>query len=146
MSINLAGNTALAALPPAGGQGGVAASQSLFEHMANTAKSVPEGGGPQQLGDNLMERLNSFIDRSRGFTERTEVLEKKPTPAAQASSAGAEKTAAPGTETPKPVGEKQMDQLVQSLGKMFDYSIETQMVVRGATQISGAANTLLKGQ
>ena len=28
---------------------------------------------------------------------------------------------------------------------MFDYSIETQLVVRGATSL-GAANTLLRGQ
>nr|WP_240998570.1 hypothetical protein [Pseudomonas viridiflava] len=43
-------------------------------------------------------------------------------------------------------GGPQVDRIVQSLGRMFDYSIETQMVVRGATQISGSANTLLKGQ
>jgi len=146
MTISLAANAAPAAVPPAGGQGGLEASQSLFEHMANTAKAAPEGAGPQQLGANLMERLNGFIDRSRGFSERTDALAKG-TPAPEpAPASGAEKTATPPGETPKHVADKQVNQLVQSLGKMFDYSIETQMVVRGATQISGAANTLLKGQ
>ena len=55
-------------------------------------------------------------------------------------------SASPLAESGKKVGEQQVDQIVHSLGKMFDYSIETQMVVRGATQISGSANTLLKGQ
>jgi hypothetical protein len=114
--------------------------------MANTAKGISESGGPQQLGTNLMERLNGFIDRSRGFTERTDFIATSSTPNAPPPGAGAEKVVTSGAETPKPVGQQQMDQLVQALGKMFDYSIETQMVVRGATQISGAANTLMKGQ
>jgi hypothetical protein len=41
---------------------------------------------------------------------------------------------------------QQMNRVIQALGMMFDYSIETQLVVRGATQVSGAANTLLRGQ
>jgi hypothetical protein len=146
MTISLAANTATAAMPSAGGVGSAQVSQSLFEHMANTAKVTPEGAGPHELGANLMERLNGFIDRSRGFSERTDLTAKGFTPAEPPSVSGAEKAPANSGETSTKVGEQQVNQLVQSLGKMFDYSIETQMVVRGATQVSGAANTLLKGQ
>jgi len=149
MTVSLAG-TATAALPPSGGQGGLQASQNLFEHMANSTKGMPAGASPYQIGDGLMERLNGFIDRSRTFSERADVLTNGPTPASSATP-GAEKTfsvanASSTGEPPKKVGDQQIDQVVHSLGKMFDYSIETQMVVRGATQISGSANTLLKGQ
>ena len=41
---------------------------------------------------------------------------------------------------------QQLDRVIQALSMMYDYSIETQLVVRGATQTSGAANTLLRGQ
>jgi hypothetical protein len=123
--------------------------------MAGNAKGMPEGASPHQIGDGLMERLNGFIDRSRSFSERADVLTNGPTPGAAAPATSAAPTpatqAAPQNlassgQPPKKVGEQQVDQIVHSLGKMFDYSIETQMVVRGATQISGSANTLLKGQ
>lgn len=148
---------ATAALPPSGGPGGLQGSQNLFEHMAGNAKGMPEGASPHQIGDGLMERLNGFIDRSRSFSERADALTNGSAPGAASglgstpATAGAEKPAsaqnlASNGAPPKKVGEQQVDQIVHSLGKMFDYSIETQMVVRGATQISGSANTLLKGQ
>ena len=144
MTISLAAGAT--ALPPSAGAGPAGASQNLFEHMANTAKGMPEGASPHQIGSGLMERMNSFIDRTRAFSERADLLTNNPSapPPAQAEirTAGASPSAEPG----KKVGEQQVDQIVHSLGKMFDYSIETQMVVRGATQISGSANTLLKGQ
>ncbi|MGZ9706939.1 hypothetical protein ACXX81_13055 [Pseudomonas sp. GNP013] len=148
---------ATAALPPSGAPGGLQASQNLFEHMAGSAKGMPQGASPHQIGEGLMERLNGFIDRSRSFSERADALSSGSPPGAatgpvntQASS-GTDKPAsaqqrADAGQPPKKVGEQQVDQIVHSLGRMFDYSIETQMVVRGATQISGSANTLLKGQ
>ncbi|MBV4551532.1 hypothetical protein HU742_010350 [Pseudomonas sp. SWRI102] len=138
---------ATAALPPSG----VQTSQNLFEHMAGNAKGMPQGASPHQIGEGLMERLNGFIDRSRSFSERADALTSGSPPGA-ASGPGNTPAAAPAQnhansgQPPKKVGEQQVDQIVHSLGKMFDYSIETQMVVRGATQISGSANTLLKGQ
>ncbi|WP_425272845.1 hypothetical protein [Phytopseudomonas argentinensis] len=106
--------------------------------MASQAKGMPQGASPNQIGENLMERLNGFIDRSRGFSEGAAV-ERSP----YASNATVDKGA--GVE-PGKVNEQQVDRLVGSLSRVFDYSIETQMVVRGATQISGSANTLLRGQ
>ncbi|NVZ24407.1 hypothetical protein HX881_02530 [Pseudomonas gingeri] len=154
MTVSLAATTATAAAPPAGGQGGLEASQNLFEHMANSARSgMPEGASPHQIGSNLMERLNGFIDRSRTFAERADALGNGP-PASNPPVAGpgaaspnaASGSTASGGEPPKKVTDQHLDQVVHSLSRMFDYSIETQMVVRGATQISGAANTLLRGQ
>ncbi|MBD8120401.1 hypothetical protein IFT62_04170 [Pseudomonas lutea] len=148
---------AAAAMPPSGGALNAQASQNLFEHMAGSAKGMPQGASPHQIGEGLMERLNGFIDRSRRFSERAEGLQNgsasgaaSPSPSTQSVPAGdkpgtAQNLASNG-EAPKKVGEQQVDQIVHSLGRMFDYSIETQMVVRGATQISGSANTLLKGQ
>ncbi|TBU83182.1 hypothetical protein DNK06_00085 [Pseudomonas daroniae] len=106
--------------------------------MASQAKGMPQGASPNQIGENLMERLNGFIDRSRGFSDSASV-ERTP----YVSSSPVDKGA--GVE-PGKVNEQQIDRLVGSLSRVFDYSIETQMVVRGATQISGSANTLLRGQ
>jgi hypothetical protein len=136
MSVNLSPTTA--ALPPGGPQ----ASQSLFEHMASNAANPAGGASPHQIGESLMNRLDGFMDRSHAFNARADAMTASPTPPAPAPASPAATAAAPG----KPTSTAQVDQLVHSLGKMFDYSIETQMVVRGATQVSGAANTLLKGQ
>lgn len=130
--------TVATAAPTAAGQDVAQVSQNLFEHMASQAKGMPQGASPNQIGENLMERLNGFIDRSRGFSDSASVQR---TP--YVSSSQVDKGA--GVE-PGKVNEQQIDRLVGSLSRVFDYSIETQMVVRGATQISGSANTLLRGQ
>lgn len=44
MTISLAASAT--ALPPSAGAGPAGASQNLFEHMANTAKGMPEGASP----------------------------------------------------------------------------------------------------
>ncbi|RMU63017.1 hypothetical protein ALP25_200040 [Pseudomonas syringae pv. syringae] len=104
---------------------------------------MPQGASPHQIGSNLMERLDGFIDRSRQFSERADALTQGN---ALQSANHAPSPATSAVQARGKVGEPQVDRIVQSLGRMFDYSIETQMVVRGATQISGSANTLLKGQ
>lgn len=143
MSIDLGAAPAAAALQPSEGGGVAQASQNLFEHMAETARGMPHGASPHQIGNNLMERLDGFIDRSRQFTERADAMSRGTAPQPAGEAANVFKT---GSDPAVTVGGAQVDQLVHSLGRMFDYSIETQMVVRGATQISGSANTLLKGQ
>jgi hypothetical protein len=151
MTVSLAAAPAAAAVPPAASTGAPGASQNLFEHMAETAKGAPQGASPTQLGDSLMERLNGFIDRQRTFSQQADSLTRSSAPSASpATTAGAASQPAPVTvaqgQPTARVGDGQIDQIVHSLGRMFDYSIETQMVVRGATQISGSANTLIKGQ
>lgn len=117
------------------------ASQNLFEHMASQAQGMPHGASPNQIGENLMTRLDGFIDRSRSFAERVEGSMPSSPPVTPMTPAEAASVPAPTT-----VEGPQVNQLMHSLSLMFDYSIETQMVVRGATQVSGSANTLLRGQ
>lgn len=143
MTVNLAASPAAAALPSPGGGGGTQASQNLFEHMAESAKGMPQGASPHQIGSNLIERLDGFIDRSRQFSERADAMTHGSAPSSTGQVPTPEASAAQDVSK---TGGPQVDRIVQSLGRMFDYSIETQMVVRGATQISGSANTLLKGQ
>lgn len=138
--------SAAVATPPVAGQDALAqVSQNLFEHMASSSKGMPAGAGPNQVGENLMQRLNGFIDRSQHFSERASSSAASPhvTASSPASTQQVEKA---GTVQPGKTGEAQIDKLMSSLSRVFDYSIETQMVVRGATQISGSANTLMKGQ
>lgn len=139
--------SAAVATPPVAGQDAMAqVSQNLFEHMASNSKGMPAGAGPNQVGENLMQRLNGFIDRSQHFSERASI--SSPTSQRYTSSGpdNASQVDKSGTVEPGKTSEAQVDQLMSSLSRVFDYSIETQMVVRGATQISGSANTLMKGQ
>ncbi|WP_288436069.1 hypothetical protein, partial [uncultured Pseudomonas sp.] len=85
-----------------------------------------------QLGERLLQRLDGFLDRSHAFASQANAGEQVPAAAPQAS---------PRQQPAADVG-----QLVGNLSRLFDYAIETQMVVRGATQVSGSANTLMRGQ
>ncbi|MBB3980170.1 hypothetical protein GGQ64_005422 [Rhizobium azooxidifex] len=128
------------------------ATQNLFEHIAAQAQSLPEGAGPSQLGQEVLQNLKGFFERSGSFAERASGLTQR-TPQATGGelvSVGPKGTG--GTDLSQtrnsavPVDQSQVDKVIQSLSMIFDHSIETQMVVRGTTQVSGAANTLLRGQ
>lgn len=112
------------------------ATQNLFEHLAANGQGLPAGSSPTQIGDNLMQHLDGFIERSRRYAESA-----RPTPAPPPGPGSGGSAPAPAR-----VAEGQLAQLAGALTRTFDYAIETQMVVRGATQISGSANTLLRGQ
>jgi hypothetical protein len=126
--------------------------QNLFEHAASQARGLPEGASPSQLGNDMLNNLKGFFERTGSFTDRASGLTQR-TPAATGGELvslgpkGAGATDLSQTSNSAvPVDQTQMDKVIQSLGVMFDHSIETQMVVRGTTQVSGAANTLLRGQ
>jgi len=134
--------TSLPLPPPSVGQDIASpASQSIFEHMAQQAQAVPQGASPSQLGAKVMDNLDGFIDRSQRFAAHgagqapQQSPMQPPAQPGQSAESGQPKTT-----------DQQLKQVVDSLSVMFDHSIETQMVVRGATQVSGAANTLLRGQ
>ncbi|WP_298837100.1 hypothetical protein [uncultured Salinicola sp.] len=118
------------------------ASQNLFEHMAGQAGASPPGASPGELGSNLIDNLDGFVDRVNTFAQQAQV------PDAQAPDRFAKVTtpALDAGDTPTAIGDDKMAKVVDSLSQVFDHSIETTMVVRGATQVSGSANTLLKGQ
>lgn len=115
------------------------ASQNLFEHMSRNIQTLPQGASPADLGRSLVEDLKGFVERSGKFVNRTNETDKG---TSLQSFTG---TGSNDSKSPKVEGDA-IARVVQELGTVFDHSIETQMVVRGTTQITGAANTLVKGQ
>ncbi|WP_210255096.1 hypothetical protein [Ochrobactrum sp. MC-1LL] len=128
------------------------ATQNLFEHVAGQAKALPEGASPAQLGQEVLQNLKGFFGRVGNFAERASSLTQRTPQATGGELVSVGPNGAGPTDLSKtrnsatPVDQTQMDKVIQSLGMMFDQSIETQLVVRGTTQVSGAANTLLRGQ
>jgi hypothetical protein len=105
------------------------ATQSLFEHMAAQAKGLPVGASPAELSTQLLQSMDGFLDRVRTYgTEATGGV-VQPEGAAKAGA-----------------GEDEMQRLIDSLGKTFDYSTEVAMVVRNTSGVSSSVNTLLRGQ
>ena len=131
--------------------------QSLVEYLAAVNPgTLATGASPSQLGQDMIKNLQGFFDRSQSATSRARAL-ADPTPPAHATMTVAHRGPAQAALDPSAmrvgpqpvrgsVDGQQMNRVIQALGMMFDYSIETQLVVRGATQVSGAANTLLRGQ
>jgi hypothetical protein len=112
-------------------------SVNLFERAMSQANSGAAGSGLDQVAQGLMTRLDAFMGRSREFS--AQVAEASP-----ATPAGAAPSIAPAANGAAPPAH--VDQALGALRLMFDHSIETQLVVRSATQMSGSVNTLLKGQ
>lgn len=143
------GAGALTPTPPAAETSAKAlASQNLFEHMASQAGAgaAPAGASPAELGSNLIDNLDGFVDRVNTFAQQAKVPDAQ-APDRFAKVATQETSPAPDAgDAPTAIGDEKMAKVVDSLGQVFDHSIETTMVVRGATQVSGSANTLLKGQ
>jgi hypothetical protein len=133
------------------------APQTITEYLATVNPgSLAAGASPNQLGESIVNNLRGFLDRSHSMTSRARAL-ADPTPPPHAAMTLAHRGPAHaalepsgvrvGPQPPRgSVDGHQMDRVIQALGLVFDYSIETQLVVRGATQVSGSANTLLRGQ
>jgi hypothetical protein len=111
---------------------------NLFEWAMSQANSGAAGSGLDQVAQGLMTRLDAFMGRSREFSAQV----AEASPATPAGAAPSITPAANGAPTPP----AHVDQALGALRLMFDHSIETQLVVRSATQMSGSVNTLLKGQ
>ena len=122
--------------------------QSLFDYVASQAKSGAPATSLHDLGVKVMHNLDGYVNRATDFSHQAKT--RSPVITGENFSVGNDYIS---TEV-KPNGfsnggkfaDQHLDKVVQSLSLMFDYSIETQMVVRGATQVSGAANTLVRGQ
>jgi len=110
--------------------------QNLFEAMASQAKDrhLSDLG---QVGRLLAGHLDRYLDRTTSFSERVQQISK---------GAPTYTDAMPVEQTGVGHADQRVMTVLHSLNVMFDYSIETQMVVRSATQISGAVNTLMRGQ
>ncbi|RKD87184.1 hypothetical protein C8D96_0642 [Kushneria marisflavi] len=121
-------------------------SQNLFEHMASQA-SASHQTSPSELGANLLDNLDGFFNRVSSFSQETGADSVQASePMAQVTTPENGLPVNDGGDTPSVLDNEAMAKVVDSLGRVFDHSIETSMVVRGATQVSGSANTLLKGQ
>src|SRR5262245_12147915 len=131
--------------------------QRLTEYLAAmNPNGLASGASPSQLAQNVIANLNGFFDRTQSIASRARALtDRTPLPRAAMTvvhRGPAESALSPSAMQvgPQPakgaVDGQQMDRVIQALSMMYDYSIETQLVVRGATQTSGAANTLLRGQ
>lgn len=133
---------------PGAGTGGIdqmAFNQSqkdLFEQMASNANAA-QPNSPGALGGQVLDHMDGYLSRV-GSYQSPAITNTADHPDYTFSS---EKAVAPKDSAEvSSKKDDQMNAVIESLGKTFDYSLETTMVVRGATQTSGSANTLLKGQ
>lgn len=119
-------------------QGGAPpASQDLFEAMAAQARDR-HLSSVGQVGQVVAQYLDGYLERTRLASSRVDSLAGGGIER-QAGQQG--QAAAPAQET-----DARVMTALDALSRMFDYSIETQVVVRSATQVSGAVNTLMRGQ
>ena len=153
----IAADAAVSLVQPTAAASPGQAPQNLVEYLATMNPSgLASGASPGQLAQDVITNLKGFFDRSQSMTHRARAL-ADPTPPPHASMTVVHRGPAEAALDPSAVrvgpqpakgavDGQQMDQVIQALTMMYDYSVETQLVVRGATQISGAANTLLRGQ
>jgi len=132
-------------------------STSLVEYLATmNPNGLASGASPSELAQDVVKHLQGFFDRSQSITGRVRAL-AGPTPPSPTSMSVVHRGPARAALDPSAlrvgpqpakagVDGQQMERVIQALSMVFDYSIETQLVVRGATQMAGAANTLLRGQ
>ncbi|APG87283.1 hypothetical protein SAMCCGM7_pC0077 (plasmid) [Sinorhizobium americanum CCGM7] len=118
-------------------------SQGLFEHAALNAGSLPHGASPADLGRTIVDNLKGFVERAGNFANGSTLLaEPGKSLTAPSFLASAPSGAASAARTP----DSDAGRLVETLGRIFDHAIETQMVVRAPTQFTSATMTLTKGQ
>lgn len=108
-----------------------------FDHAAEAAarqQSWPARAGaladPGQLASELTSRMDGFLRRA-GETAGEQA------PSSTAQQGATERSA---------LDNRQLDRVIQSMNQSFEFAVQTQLVVRGATQTTGSANTVLKGQ
>lgn len=122
--------------------------QSLFDYVASQTKAGAPASSLHELGVKVMHNLDGYVNRATDFSYQA----KSRSPVISGGSVTVDSGQVSAQVKPGSVSDgdtfadRHLDKVVQSLSLMFDYSIETQMVVRGATQVSGAANTLVRGQ
>jgi hypothetical protein len=128
----IAATTATLAQPDA------AASAEIFDRMAEQARQQVQGHSIEQVGAAMLDKLDGFVERTRRSEERVQTK--------AADMANPSRESPPSTGSQPADGDDRVNRALDSMRQMFDRSIETQLVVRAATQLSGAANTLVRGQ
>ncbi|MBE0398773.1 hypothetical protein EI168_01440 [Halomonas sp. FME1] len=129
--------TTIGAAPPPGGGGTEAlAAQNLFEHMAQQSGVTLQATTPAELGSSILNSLEGPLDKVQNFSNRlqdSDVLR----------SSGGEGVAG---ERAVGVEDMQFDRMLESFSTMFDHATLTKLMSSCASQMSGACQTLLRGQ
>jgi len=131
------------------------ASRNLAQYLAEIDPATASGLSPSELGRRVVSHLQGFFDRANSMESQARAL-RDPTPPPHADMTLVHRGPAQEALVPSnlPVGPQaappgvdgsHMDRAIQGLSLMFDYSVEMQLVVRGTTEVSGAANTLMRG-
>ena len=131
------------------------ASRNLTQYLAEVNPATGSGASPSELGKHVVSHLRGFFDRANSMESQARAL-RDPTPPPHADMTLVHRGPAQEALVPSnlPVGPQaappgvdgsHMDRAIQGLSLMFDYSVEMQLVVRGTTEVSGAANTLMRG-
>ncbi|WP_416798109.1 hypothetical protein [Ciceribacter azotifigens] len=118
-------------------------SQNLFEHSALNTTTLPHGASPADLGRTIIDNLEGFVERAGKFAASAAF---PASPGASTSATSFAPDALPAEPNVPRTPDSDAGRLVESLGRIFDHAIETQMVVRAPTQFTSATMTLTKGQ
>lgn len=129
-------------MPTQGLSGGSVVTQDLFEHVLANSRVSSAAVTPPELMGNVMENLGGFLERYQSFSQRESDFHIKPADRSDSAVSGNDKS----ESTDSAMNDERYDKVIGSLSAVFNHAIETGLVVRGCTQISGACNTLLRGQ
>jgi hypothetical protein len=97
---------------------------------------------PATLGDRILSGLDGFGQRTKEIGKTVAAMEKGET----ASTAKGVDTATSGPAAAPLSSAESFKQSIVTVGDIFDFAIETQLVERAADQATSSVNTLVKGQ
>ena len=96
---------------------------------------------PANLGDKILSGLDGFGHRAKAMNQTIAALEKPAAdPAHHAAPPPSGPAAAPLSNA------ESFQQSIVTIGDIFNFAIETQLVERAANQATSSVNTLVKGQ
>ena len=128
-----------------------AVSQNLFEHAAQNAQGSLGGASPADAGSVVFDKLQGFVERSNRFNESLGAsktgAENSPDGLKpfNASALSSEAGSASSTDGSK-IRDSDMDRMMDTLSRTFDYAFETHLISNGVTQLAGGVKSLLRGQ
>lgn len=109
-------------------------SQNLFEHFASQSSTAAQTTTPAELGSDILNALENPIEQAQSFSaqmhdQQTATVSEGTTSSDEAG-----------------LGDMQFDRMLDSLSAMFDHATLMKLMSSCASQTSGAARTLLRGQ
>ncbi len=102
---------------------------------------------PATMGDRILSGLDGFSQRSQEINKTVSAMEKGASPsAAKAAGSSGSGTTASGPAAAPLSSAESFQQSIVTVGDIFNFAIETQLVERAADQATSSVNTLVKGQ